>query len=147
MLRWLGLLLLFLVSAGCGGGDPAGAPEEETMGFTNPVYDNNFADPHVIAVGDGYYAFATNGPLGNVQTLKSADLVSWEQVGDALPVLPAWTSPGKVWAPEVAVQAPDRYVMYYTTADDESGRQCVGVAVASAPEGRQIEQTSDLSGF
>ena len=45
------------------------------MGFTNPVYDNNFADPHVIAVDDGYYAFATNGPLGNIQTLKSADLV------------------------------------------------------------------------
>jgi len=142
MLYRLGLLLLFLVSAGCGGGDPASAPEEETMGFTNPVYDNNFADPHVIAVGDGYYAFATNGPLGNVQTLKSADLVSWEQVGDALPSLPAWTSPGKVWAPEVAVQGPDRYVMYYTTADDESGRQCVGVAVAPKPEGPYVDKSS-----
>jgi len=55
------------------------------VGFTNPVYDDNFADPQVIAVGNGYFAFATNGKLGNVQTLKSADLVSWEQVGDALP--------------------------------------------------------------
>ncbi|MDX6283590.1 MAG: hypothetical protein QOH03_4661, partial [Kribbellaceae bacterium] len=33
------------------------------MGFTNPVYDGNFADPQVIAVGSQYYAFATNGPL------------------------------------------------------------------------------------
>ncbi|WP_020386671.1 glycoside hydrolase family 43 protein [Kribbella catacumbae] len=112
------------------------------MGFTNPVYDNNFADPHVIAVGDQYYAYATNGPLGNVQTLKSTDLVSWDQVGDALPSLPAWTSPGKVWAPEVAVQGTDRFVMYYTTSDTASGRQCIGVAVASKPEGPFVDKSS-----
>lgn len=112
------------------------------MGFTNPAYDGNFADPHVIAVDGGYYAFATNGPLGNVQTLKSKDLVSWEQVGDALPQLPAWTSPGKVWAPEVAVHAPDRYVMYYTTSDDESHRQCLGVAVASRPDGPYVDKST-----
>jgi beta-xylosidase len=109
------------------------------MGFTNPAYDGNFADPQVIATADGYRAFATNGPLGNVQTLQSADLVSWEQVGDALPSLPAWTTPGKVWAPEVAVHAHDRYVMYYTTSHDSSGRQCVGVAVASRPEGPYVD--------
>ncbi|GAA1564071.1 glycoside hydrolase family 43 protein [Kribbella sancticallisti] len=112
------------------------------MGFTNPVYDNNFADPHVIAAGEKYYAFATNGPLGNIQTLKSPDLVSWEQVGDALPSLPAWSSAGKVWAPEVAVHGADRYVMYYTTADDASGRQCVGVAVASDPKGPYVDKSS-----
>ena len=59
------------------------------MGFTNPVYGNNFADPQVVAVDNVYYAFATNGPLGNVQTLTSPDLVSWEPVGDALPALRA----------------------------------------------------------
>lgn len=111
------------------------------MAFTNPVYDGNFADPHVIAVDNGYFAFATNGPVGNVQTLKSPDLVKWEQVGDALPSLPAWTSPGKVWAPEVAVHAPDRYVMYYTTSDDESHRQCIGVAVSSSPEGPYVDKS------
>ena len=138
----LGSLLLLLALTGCGGGDPSSPSEGAAMGFTNPVYDNNFADPHVIAVDDGYYAFATNGPLGNIQTLKSADLVTWDQVGDALPELPAWSSPGKVWAPEVAVQAADRYVMYYTTADDESQRQCIGVAVASRPEGPFVDKSS-----
>jgi beta-xylosidase len=112
------------------------------MGFTNPVYDRNFADPQVIAVGSEYYAFATNGPLGNIQTLKSTDLVSWDQVGDALPSLPAWTSPGKVWAPEVAVQGTDRFVMYYTTSDAASGRQCVGVAVASEAKGPYVDKSS-----
>lgn len=111
------------------------------MGFTNPVYDDNFPDPQIIAVGNGYYAFATNGKLGNVQTLKSVDLVSWEQVGDALPSLPDWTTPGRVWAPEIAVHAPDRYVMYYTTRDNASGHQCIGVAVASTPEGPYVDKS------
>src|SRR3954470_12204610 len=98
------------------------------MGFSNPVYGNNFADPDVIAVGDEYYAFATNGPLGNLQTLRPNDLVTWEQVGDAWPGVPAWTSPGRGWAAEIAVHAPDRYGAYYTTAHNESHRQCIGVA-------------------
>ncbi|MDX6263361.1 MAG: hypothetical protein QOH84_5049 [Kribbellaceae bacterium] len=111
------------------------------MGFTNPVYDGNFADPQVIAVGSQYYAFATNGPLGNIQTLTSTDLVAWEQVGDALPSLPGWTSPGKVWAPEVAVQGTGRFVMYYTTSDDASGRQCIGVAVAAEAKGPYVDKS------
>lgn len=136
MLRWPGLLLLCLLAVGCSN---PGSVEGNTMGFKNPVYDGNFADPQVIAAGSEYYAYATNGPLGNIQTLKSTDLVSWEQVGDALPALPAWTSPGKVWAPEVAVHGPDRYVMYYTSAGAE--RQCIGVAVASAPSGPFVDKS------
>ncbi len=58
------------------------------MTFTNPVYGDNFADPQVVAVAGTYYAFATNGPLGNIQTLTSTDLFSWHPVGDALPELP-----------------------------------------------------------
>ena len=112
------------------------------MGFTNPVYGKNFADPQVVAVDNIFYAFATNGALGNVQTLTSTDLVSWDEVGDALPVLPSWTSPGRVWAPEVAVHAADRYVMYYTSRDDVSDRQAVGVAVASVPEGPYVDKSS-----
>ncbi|TDU89813.1 glycosyl hydrolase family 43 [Kribbella voronezhensis] len=113
-----------------------------TVAFTNPVYGDNFADPQVVAVDGSYYAFATNGPLGNVQTLKSADLVSWDQVGDALPELPAWTSPGRVWAPEVAVHGPDRFVMYYTSSDTASGRQAIGVGVASEAKGPYVDKSS-----
>jgi beta-xylosidase len=105
------------------------------------VDDGSFADPQIIAVGNDYYAFATNGPLGNVQTLTSRDLVSWETVGDALPSLPEWTAPGRVWAPEVAVHAPDRYVMYYTSRDVAADRQAVGVAVASTPTGPYVDKS------
>jgi beta-xylosidase len=144
MLRRLGLLLLCLLAiAACSSDDNPGGAEGTQMGFTNPVYDNNFADPHVIAAGSEYYAYATNGPLGNIQTLRSNDLMSWEQVGDALPALPAWTSAGKVWAPEVAVHGPARFVMYYTTSDDKSGRQCVGVAVATEAKGPFVDKSSN----
>lgn len=106
------------------------------MGFTNPVYDSNFPDPMIISGPDGtHWAISTNGNGSNVQVLKSADLVSWEQAEDALPTLPEWTTSGKVWAPEVAVQADDRYVMYYTTRAPDPSIQCVGVAVAERPEG------------
>jgi beta-xylosidase len=140
--RSLLLLVAFSLTPGCGDNGPGATSKGTTMGFSNPVYGNNFADPDVIAVGDEYYAFATNGPLGNLQTLRSKDLVTWEQVGDALPRLPAWTSPGRVWAPEIAVHAPDRYVAYYTTAHNESHRQCIGVAVASKPEGPYVDTSS-----
>jgi len=140
--RSLLLLVAFSLTPGCGDNGPDATSKGTTMGFSNPVYGNNFADPDVIAVGDEYYAFATNGPLGNLQTLRSKDLVTWGQVGDALPRLPAWTSPGRVWAPEIAVHAPDRYVAYYTTAHNESHRQCIGVAVASKPEGPYVDTSS-----
>lgn len=118
--------------------------EPETVaGYTNPVYDQNFADPFVLATGDGYLAFSTNGPVGKIQTLRSSDLVEWEQVGDALPQLPSWSTPGKVWAPEVAKHAADRYLLYYTTAHDASDRQCVSVAVASKPEGPYLDDSTE----
>jgi beta-xylosidase len=116
---------------------------EAVAGYANPVYDQNFADPFVLATGEGYLAFSTNGPVGKIQTLRSSDLVEWEQVGDALPRLPSWSTPGKVWAPEVAEHAEDEYLLYYTTAHDASGRQCVSVAVASKPEGPYVDDSTE----
>ena len=70
----------------------------------------------IIDGGDGtYWAFATNGNGANVQTLRSSDLLTWEQGPDALPKLAGWTAPGDVWAPEVAVHGPKRFVLYYST--------------------------------
>ncbi len=87
--------------------------------MTREVYADNFPDPFVLRTDDGYLAFATNGRLGNVPMLRSDDLLSWEEVGDALGGLPAWSSPPRVWAPEVMRFADDRYVMYYTLADTD----------------------------
>ena len=115
-------------TAGAGAAVPEGS-------FQNPVLRQDFPDPHVIKVGDTYYAYATNGTGRNVQTARSTDLVKWEVLPDALPVLPAWVKPGFTWAPEV-IQVGETFLLYYTARDKASDKQCVGVAVSDKPEGR-----------
>ena len=119
-------------------GSPTTTPDPRG---SNPVWPSNFPDPQVIADGDGWVAIATNGNGMNVQTLRSDDLVTWTQGTDALPELAAWTTPGKVWAPE-ARRFGDRWVMYYTTMAPDPAIQCLGLAVADAPGG-PYRDTSD----
>jgi beta-xylosidase len=106
--------------------------------FTNPVYQDAFADPHVLRVEDEYYAYATfdaENP-SNIQVIHSKDLVDWERLGDALPALPKWSAlnMGLTWAPAV-LQIEDNFVLYYTARDKESDRQCIGRAVSQDPAG------------
>ncbi|MBO4205468.1 glycoside hydrolase family 43 protein [Micromonospora echinofusca] len=105
------------------------------MTFTNPVHHTDTPDPQAIRVGDTWYLFHTNADGRNVPVLTSPDLVTWTPFGDALPELPGWADPGRTWAPEVIALADDRYLLYYTVAGRESGRQCVGRAVATTPGG------------
>lgn len=113
---------------------PATAQEDAT--FQNPIITSNFPDPHIIEVEGTYYAYATNGSSRNVPTMTSTDLVTWTPGRDAMPALARWVnlSGPDVWAPEVA-QVGETFVLYYTARDKSSGRQCLGVAVADAPQG------------
>jgi beta-xylosidase len=70
----------------------------------------------------------------NVPVMTSSDLASWSAIADALPTLPAWASPGNTWAPAV-VSRPGRYLLYYTTTETASGRQCISVATSATPAG------------
>jgi len=106
------------------------------------VYDTDFPDPMIVRDDDRYVAVATNGNGSNVQMATSTDLVEWQQGQDALPKLPSWTSPGKVWAPEIAVHSRTRSVLYYTTVAPGGQRQCIGVAVAEQPEGPYVDSTA-----
>ncbi|PZF89486.1 glycoside hydrolase family 43 protein [Micromonospora deserti] len=124
-----------LLATGCGGGDDPSSTGGDAPMFTNPVVSTDAPDPQAIRVGDTWYLFHTNAGGRNVPVLTSPDLVDWTPVGDALPELPEWADAGKNWAPEVIQLAPGRFVLYYTVAGRESGRQCVGRAVASAPQG------------
>ena len=105
--------------------------------FTNPVLRGDFPDPHILAEGGVYYAYATNAAGKNVQLARSNDLVKWEVLTDAMPALPTWAKLGGsfVWAPEV-MKIGQQYVLYYTARDKKSDKQCVGVAVADKPEGK-----------
>ena len=135
----LGSLLAagLLALSGCAGASTPEAPASPSpAGFINPVYASNFPDPMIVPdPAGGYWAVATNGNGSNVQTLRSSDLTSWEQGPDALPELPDWTSPGKVWAPEVEETANQGYLLYYTSIGPDPAIQCVSVAVGSEPEG------------
>jgi beta-xylosidase len=114
--------------------DPVQLPG--TTQYTNPVYAGDFPDPYVLPVGSVYYAYSTNAGLRNVPTLRSSDLVNWEPVGDALPVLPAWAEAGRrlTWAPAV-LALEGGYLLLYTARDHRSGRQCIGRAESSTPTG------------
>jgi beta-xylosidase len=105
------------------------------------VLPYDFADPEVVEVGGAYYGYATNGGGGNVQLIRSADLVRWEWLGDALPALPAWAAPHRTWAPAVLTRG-GTSLLYYAVHERASGRQCISVAVAARPEGPFLDGSS-----
>ena len=65
----------------------------------------------MIRAPDGfYYAYATQTKVGdkwiNIQLARSSDLVTWRQLGDALPAKPNWASKTQdFWAPHVVARA------------------------------------------
>ncbi len=123
----------------------AEATELSGPSFTNPVYNRDFPDPHVILVEDMYYAYATtNGSSVNIRVMRSPDLVNWEELGDALPALPKWSvlNSGYTWAPGV-MQIEDQFVMYYVARDKEIDKQCIGVATSDDPGGPFTDPNDD----
>lgn len=139
-------LLVAMLVAGCGGftnqqgaqATPTSSTQTIPAGdYKNPVLKSDFADPSVIQVGSVFYAYATNAFGENVQVARSTDLVHWNELSDAMPALPSWAQPGGsyVWAPAV-IQIGNTFVMYYTARDQQSNKQCVGVATSDKPEGK-----------
>lgn len=115
---------------------PTAAPTLGPNEFRNPVIDRDFPDPDTLKVEDTYYAYATQHGIIDVQMAKSTDLVNWELLDNALLMLPRWAEPGYTWAPEVTSWDDGKtFVMYFTTRDAESDKQCIGVATSDTPEG------------
>jgi arabinan endo-1,5-alpha-L-arabinosidase len=126
---------------GCAAPNP-GAPAAT---YVNPVLDADFPDPAVLTATDGfYYVYATQGgregTTRNIQVARSADLVRWEMLGDALPAKPDWASRTQdFWAPHV-LEDRGRFFLYYSAKpdaalDDDSRGLCLAVATADRPQG------------
>lgn len=143
MRAWSLLALLPpLLATGCA---PLPAQQTALPAYANPVLDSDFPDPAVLRAADGwYYAYATQseneGRTLNIQIARSADLVNWERLGDALPDKPRWASGTQdFWAPHV-MEADGRYYLYYSAkpdaalADPKRGL-CLAVATSMRPEG------------
>jgi arabinan endo-1,5-alpha-L-arabinosidase len=129
----------------------SGAPSEDF--YVNPVLDADFPDPAVILAPDGYYyAYATQtlSDRGwiNIQVARSADLVRWEHLGDALPEKPDWAVETQdFWAPSVIYDG-STYFMYYSATPDvchlhERGH-ALAVATATSPEGPFVDMGMPL---
>jgi arabinan endo-1,5-alpha-L-arabinosidase len=115
--------------------------------YSNPVIDSDFPDPTVVRAEDGhFYVYATQGgePMRNIQVARSADLVSWQQLPDALPQKPVWASNTQdFWAPDIKY-AGGTYYLYYSAkpdaalTDDQRGL-CLAVATSAKPEGPFVD--------
>jgi len=110
--------------------------------YKNPVLAADFPDPFVLREGKTYYAFATNASGKNVRAAKSTDLASWTELPDALPILPSWAvaNASLTWAPSVLKRG-EQFVLYFTARDSVSNWQCLGRAVANAPEGPYVDDS------
>ncbi len=152
--RWRAALALVLLAgaAGCASDARAelAAPE---LGPAEPVYTDDYVgDPFVLPVPAGtggtpagrYVLFWTTDWTDNVPVAVSEDLRAWRRHADALPVLPAWATRSRTltWSP-AALQAGDSWVLYYSTQEATSGRQCLGAAVSAAPEGPYADASSE----
>jgi hypothetical protein len=141
------------VPAGTPPSPPADAPNEAPAesdfrpGSAQAVFCADFADPFVaegrssLFRGPRFFAFATNVSGKNVPVLSSGNDATSDRVKDALPTLPPWSRPGSVWAPAILPRE-DRFVLYYTTSDRASGRQCISRAVAREPTGPYVDDSA-----
>lgn len=131
-----------------------GGDERRAQSYTNPVsqdFADTYADPAVIRGKDGYwYAYGTTDPLTegdptrNILPIsRSADLVSWEHIGDAFTeeTLPHWADTGRgaaLWAPDIRY-VDGEYRLYYvvtdTTLTAEPNDNAIGMATAPTPAG------------
>jgi len=106
---------------------------------THPGSVNRYlqgADPFVFRDWSAKsYLFTTNRPKTNVPVYETQGGDEWKFLGDALPNLPTWARRGFTWAPEVIRLGEDRYALWYTARDKTSGKQCVGRALSTRPEG------------
>ncbi len=93
---------------------------------------------------DTYYAYSTNTRNSNIPVVRSTNLSEWEWVGNVLPALPSWAAPnfGLTWAPGV-IQIDDTFVLYYTTRDTTSDKQCISLAVSDSPKGPFTDNSAE----
>ncbi|HSQ99540.1 MAG TPA: glycoside hydrolase family 43 protein [Sphingomicrobium sp.] len=150
--------VVFAVAAFLGLGGCATSLARSPAAYVNPVLDADFPDPTVIRGSDGtYYAYGTqtqrSGRWVNIQLARSADLVHWQYLGDALPTKPSWAAATQdFWAPHVQ-RAGKSYVMYFSAKPDTSDERhglCLGVATANSPLGPFVDMGHPLrcgSGF
>jgi beta-xylosidase len=138
----------------------APAPGSPSVGTAAaPLDPMDAPDPTIITVDPSYcgsdapscyYAYTTQVVFLIAPLWRSTDLVNWSLAddinGSVMPVLAPWVQWGHNWAPSV-LEVPGnpestRFVMWYTAREDATGRQCLGVATASTPNGPFVDSST-----
>ena len=101
----------------------------------------DFADPFVLNAGGSYYGYSTNAGAGDIQVVRSPDLVNWELVGNGLAHVPRWAAANATWAPAVLARG-GGYVAYYTVREAGSRQQCISRAVSATPAGPFVDDSA-----
>lgn len=122
------------------GAQGAGATSARpTPGLTLP---REFADPAVLADGDGYVAYSTGADGLHVPVVTTDDLRIWTAPTEALPDRPVWSTSGPVWAPAVTRRADGTYLLAYSAREDASGHMCVSVATSRHATGPFVDASA-----
>jgi arabinan endo-1,5-alpha-L-arabinosidase len=155
--------VLAMVGPAAGLGAEGGRTAHGAGSYTNPVsksFADTFADPSVVRGKDGWwYAYGTSDPLREgegtahrIPIARSADLVSWDHVGDAFTeaTLPSWAAPGaSLWAPDIRY-VDGQYRLYYvvtqTTVTTENNDNAIGMATAPTPAGPWTDSGAPVVG-
>jgi Glycosyl hydrolases family 43 len=120
----------------------AADPCTRTLAYASGArFPYDFADPFVLSAGGAYYAYSTNAGAGDIQVIRSPDLVSWELVGNGLAGLPRWASANATWAPAVLARG-NGYVAYYSVRHAATQRQCISRAVSARPAGPFVDDSA-----
>jgi len=120
------------------------------LGSATVVEQDDVGDPFVLPVltgrdgnaTTGYVLFWTTDWQSNVPTAVSSDLVHWHRIADALPALPSWAAQSKTmtWGPS-AIRVADGWVLYFSTEDATSHRECIGRAFSRHPAGPYVDSS------
>lgn len=120
------------------------------IGYKNPVFKKDFADPMVYRQGrHSYFAYATTADweVGYFPILHSKDLIHWRYIGDMFKHAPSFAQTD-LWAPDV-VKRGKTFLGYFTLSTTQG--HCIGVGTASGPKGpfkaRSIVTCGDANGF
>ena len=119
--------------------------DKEDGTYVNPILQADYSDPDVIRVGDDFYMTVSSfNSSPGLPILHSKDLVNWQIVNHALPVLPdpiydlPMASKG-VWAPTIRYHNDEFYIfwgdpyfgIYQIKAKDPLGEWSKPLLVAS----------------
>ncbi len=107
--------------------------------YRNPVIDSDFPDPFVLAANGAFYAYSTqtmrDGCWINVPVARSTDLVSWNQIGDAMPEKPSWANSTQAFLAPDVMSGEDGFFLYFAACPDWTHGMAIGVATSDSPDG------------